>query len=385
MPTLAADSTAPVLDRRPPLVAHVERLNESLDEPLEPKRRAAGGVRKATRRLVAIVLWTLLTSLTGAGRADETPVALKKFQASQRHMGSDFTVVLYAPDETAANRGFTAAFDRIRRLDETLSDYQETSELSRLSAAAPTSKPVRVGDDLWRTLERARHFHDLTDGAFDITVGPYTRLWRRSRRQRELPDDQRLQEAREAVGQRRLILHAETQSVELLRPRMRLDPGGIGQGLAADQALDALRALGLRRAIVNASGDIRAGDPPPDAKGWKVGVGPLDPQAPPSRFFELAGRAVSTSGDAFQFVEIGGVRYSHIVDPRTGLGLTRRSSVTVVAPDATAADALATALCVLGPRQGLELAERLPDVEALFVYLENDVVRTAETTGFPKP
>lgn len=293
--------------------------------------------------------------------------ALQRYQATEIHMGTSFTIALYAADEPHATRALTAAFARIRALDQTLTDYDDASELSRLSAVSPTSQPVPVSEDLWLALAAADRFSRLSDGAFDITVGPLTRLWRRSRRQRELPTAERLAAARAAVGYQHLRLHPETRSVELLRPQMRLDMGGIGQGFAADAALDVLRREGITRAIVNASGDLRAGDPPPDAAGWKVGIAPLNPQAPPSRFLLLSRAAVSTSGDAFQFVEIAGRRYAHIVDPRTGLGITDRSSVTIVAPDCTTADALATAVCVLGPRAGIELVEKLPQVGALVV------------------
>lgn len=307
--------------------------------------------------------WILALLL--AGPASEPP--LEKFQATEIHMASAFTVVLYAPDEKTANRALRAAFDRIRSLDRTLSDYDEASELSRLSAQAPTSSPIAVSDDLWLALARSDQISRLTDGAFDVTVGPLTRLWRRSRRQKQLPTPERLADARAAVGYQLIKLHAEGQRVELLKAGMRLDLGGIGQGLAADAALDTLREHGIQRAIINASGDIRAGDPPPSAVGWKVGIAPLNPEAPPSRFLELANAAVSTSGDAFQFVEIDGVRYSHIVDPRTGLGLTERASVSILAPDCTTADALATAVCVLGPQRGLALIDQQPRLAALVV------------------
>lgn len=309
--------------------------------------------------------------------------ALTRYQATEVHMGTSFTLALYASDETHANRAFRAAFARIQSLDKTLSDYDDESELSRLSAAAPTVAAARVSDDLWQALERATEMSRLTDGAFDITVGPLTRLWRRSRRQKELPTAERLALAKAAVGYGHLRLHPATRSVELLHPRMRLDMGGIGQGIAADEALEALRKAGVSRAIVNASGDIRAGDPPPDAPGWKVGVAPLDTSAPPSRFLWLANAAISTSGDAFQFVEIGGRRYSHIVDPQTGLGVVDRSSVTIFAADCTTADALATAVCVLGPERGLELIEKMPRVAALIVRANQDgEVRTLESRRF---
>lgn len=335
------------------------------------------------QRLPPLSLALLVVLIASIAAAQDAPPAaeLKKFQSSQRHMGTDFTIALYAPNESAANQAFEAAFARIHQLDLILSDYLETSELSRLGTASPTTIPIQVSDDLWHALERSKHFHDVTDGAFDITVGPLTRLWRRSKRQRELPADDVLRDARAAVGQSFLKLDADRRSVELTRPKMRLDAGGIGQGLAADAALKVLRERGLTRAIVNASGDIVAGEPPPGASGWKVGIAPLDPQAPPSRFLLLARQAISTSGDAFQFVEIGGQRYAHIVDPRTGLGITRRCSVSVLAADATTADALATALCVLGPDAGMRLAQRLADVEALYVYQETGQTKTQATRG----
>lgn len=306
----------------------------------------------------------ILAILLASPAAEPT---LSKFQATEIHMATSFTIVLYAPDEKTANRAFRAAFARVRSLDQTLSDYDDASELSRLAAQAPTQSPVSVSDDLWLALQRSAQLSQLTDGAFDVTVGPLTRLWRRSRRQKQLPSPERLAEARAAVGYQAIKLHDERQLVELLKPGMRLDMGGIGQGLAADAALDTLRTAGITRAIINASGDIRAGDPPPDSPGWKVGIAPLNPQAPPSQFFLLANAAVSTSGDAFQFVEINGVRYSHIVDPRTGLGLTDRFSVSIFAPDCTTADALATAVCVLGPKSGIELIDKQPRLAAFVV------------------
>ncbi len=314
--------------------------------------------------------------------AADAPANWRRVERTERHMATDFTIVLYASEQTqgaakpgstpapSAEQAFDAAFARIRTFDKVLSDYDEASELSRLSAASPTASPVRVSDELWHALERADALSRLSGGAFDVTVGPMTRLWRRSRRQRELPTAERLAAAREAVGYQQVRLHPQDKAVELLRPQMRLDMGGIGQGLAADEALAVLRKLGFPRALVNASGDIVAGEPPPDSPGWRVGIAPLDPSAAPSHFLHLARGAVSTSGDAFQFVEIAGQRYSHIVDPRTGLGVVDRSSVSVVARDGTTADALATALCVLGPTRGLELIDRLPDVAALYVQAD---------------
>ncbi len=307
---------------------------------------------------------------------------LEKFESAQVHMGSDFVIALYAADEAAANRAFQAAFARIAALDACLSDYLSDSELVKLSAAAPTAEPVRVSDELFPVLWQAQQWAERTQGAFDITVGPLTKLWRRARRVRQLPDDDRLQQARGATGYRSLVLDPAARTARLLVPHMRLDLGGIGQGYAVDQAMQELEKLGIRQAIINASGDLAASGPPPGEPGWLVGIAPLEANAPPSVFGYLCHQALSTSGDAFQFVEIAGVRYSHIVDPRTGLGLTERSSVSILAPTCTDADAFSTAASVLGVHAGMELTDRLPDVEALFVVAEGDQVVTRQTQGF---
>ena len=161
---------------------------------------------------------------------------------------------------------------------------------------------------------------------------------------------------------------------------MRLDLGGIAAGYAADEALTALNQKGVTRAMIDASGDIVVGDPPPGTEGWRIGIAPLtDPKGPPSRFLLLKNASVTTSGDAFQHVEFGGKRYSHIVDPRTGLGLTDQSSVTVVARDGTTADSLATAVSVLGPTRGLELIERTAGAAALIVRNVDGKLETRES------
>jgi len=299
------------------------------------------------------------------------PAALKRFEATEAHMGTRFGMVLYAADEAAAVQGFRAAFRRIGELDHALSDYDPESELSRLSQSSPTPAPVSVSHDLGRVLAYAQELSQQTDGAFDVTVGPLTRLWRRSRRQRELPSEALLAEARQATGYRAMQVDAAASTVQLLRPKMRLDLGAIAKGYAADEALAALKELGISRALINAGGEVVTGDAPPEQAGWRIGIAPLEPQAPPSRFLLLSNAAVATSGDGWQFVEIGGVRYSHIVDPRTGLGLTRRSSVSVIAPTGMLADCLSTAVSVLGADAGLALIEKTPHTSALVLQLDD--------------
>jgi thiamine biosynthesis lipoprotein len=283
-------------------------------------------------------------------------------------MGQPVKLVLYAPDEPTANVAATAAYNRITQIDQIMSDYKPDSELSRLSQTAGSGRGVPLGDELWLVLERAQRLARQSDGAFDVTVGPYVRLWRRARRSREFPSPDRLTEARSAVGYKLLRLDPEKQTAELLAPRMRLDLGGIAAGYAVDEALAVLAHQGVTRAMIDASGDIVVGDPPPGEEGWKIGIAPVThAKGLPSRFLRLKNASVTTSGDAFQHVEIGGRRYSHIVDPRTGLGLTDQSSVTVIARDGITADSLATAVSVLGPRRGLELIDETEGAAALIM------------------
>ena len=240
--------------------------------------------------------------LLGAGVLAGAPIADSpaiRYQSAQQHMGALFKVVLYANDEATANRGFHAAFARIQQLDEVMSDYDPESELSRLSQSDPMACGTPVSEDLWRVLTTAQSLSERTKGAFDVTVGPLSKLWRRARRQRKPPSPRRLEAARAAVGYRHLRLGPDRRTVQLLRPDMRLDLGGIAKGYAVDGALTALRNLGLRRALVDGGGDIAAGDPPPGREGWKIAVSSLDPTAPPTQFLRIANAAVATSGDAF--------------------------------------------------------------------------------------
>jgi len=337
------------------------------------------GLNRSTVAAAAAFLAIFLYGMSAENGAAEE---LSRYEASHRAMGSVFTIVLYAEDDKSARAGFEAAFRRIVELDDTLSDYDPRSELSRLSAASPTEDAVPVGDDLWRVLHESKRFHDVSGGAFDVTVGPLTTLWRRARRTKELPSDEQLQKALDAVGFQHVELVEDKQAVLLKRAGMRLDLGGIAKGLAVDEALAELRQQNIDSALVNGGGDIAASAAPPGRDGWKIGVAPLAPGAKPSIFLLLEHQAVATSGDAWQYVEIAGKRYSHIVDPETGLGLSSRSSVTVVAEDCTSADALASSVSVLGPVKGLELIDSWDDAEALVIREIDGEIELQKSAGF---
>jgi thiamine biosynthesis lipoprotein len=330
----------------------------------------------------------------GLCAADE-PSSLARFAKRGLHMGVEFDLVLYAASQEQADAAHARAFARIAALDRALSDYDPASELSRLSEtssvppgttgtnAPATAKPVKVSDELWTVLEYSQTVSRQSSGAYDVTIGPLTKLWRRARRQRELPSDERLAEARAAVGYQQLVLDSAARTAQLKRANMRLDLGGVAKGFAADEALAEIKRAGITRALVRASGDIAVGDPPPGEAGWRIGIAPLDPDEPPTRFVRLANLAISTSGDSRQHLVVDGRRYSHIIDPRTGLGLGGRSSVTVIAPRGMQADALATAASVLGPEKGAKLVSQFSGA-ALYLVTEDEAgqQRSVKTNGF---
>jgi len=325
----------------------------------------------------------LLFLLTACRSVPSEP-PLQRYAFSHPAMGTLMNITLYAADPAAAKAGAAAAFQRIDALEDILSDYQADSELLRL-CDQPFGTPVPVSADLFDVLQRAQKISELSDGAFDVTVGPYIRLWRFARKRKVLPTPAEIATARAAVGWQKLRLDPRARTVTLLVPNMRLDVGSIGKGYAADQALRLLKGRGLDRALVAASGDIAIGNPPPGQPGWKVGIaafGGATNQAPRTLLLRNAG--VSTSGDTEQFIEINGVHYSHIVNPVTGLGMTRRIQSTVIGPDATTTDTLDTTVSLLGVQRGLKLIDSWPRTAAWIVTKEDGRTQSFASRRFSR-
>ena len=335
--------------------------------------RVAGGV-------IAVVVAVVAAC---GGCAGATPPGLQRFEFVRDKMGGPFRLVLYAPDQAAADKVAAAVYARVDQLNSILSDYSADSEISRLSQRTlegSMPEPVAVSEDLWRVLERAQAIAGATGGAFDVTVGPYMRLWRRARELGELPTPERLERTRPSVGYRKLRLDPQHRAVQLLAPRMRLDVGGLALGYIADQAIAAARSAGAPIALVDAGGEVSVGDPPPGKDHWVVAIQSLkNPEEMTGQYVKLKRACVTTSGDTRRFIEIGGRRYSHIIDPRTGLGLTRRIGATVIAPDGMTADALDTAVCVMGPEKGLELVEQTPGAAARITTIDEGQVTAYES------
>lgn len=274
------------------------------------------------------------------------PAAEERFRFERPLMGTRFIVTCYAGDRETAAKAANAAFQVAEEVNATASDYLPASELSALSSK-PTGQPISLSPLLYGLLDHSRRIAEATDGAFDPTLGPLTKLWRESRESHRLPDPEKRQAALARVGRQHFTLDPTSRAITLHRDGMAFDLGAVAKGYAADRMLDSLAGNGIRKAIIVAGGDIRLGDPPPDRDGWRVALKTFDP-ARPDEAITLSNAAVSTSGDLYQSVEIDGIRYSHILDPRTGLGLTRRIAAIAIADDAKLSDALSTAACVIG-------------------------------------
>ena len=287
-----------------------------------------------------------------ASAVDSAP---QRFEYSEMAMGVRARIVMYAPDEQHALDAARAAFDRIACLEQVMSDYRLDSEINRLSP-----QPVRVSPELYYILRKSQDLSRRSDGAFDITVGLLVKLWRTARKSGKLPEQSEIDAGRKLVGWRKVIIDPKARTVRLETPGMQLDLGGIAKGYACEEAVRVLKEHGITSALVEMGGDIVASGSPPGKSGWEIIVGPDS-----YRRLVLSNLAVSSSGDTEQFVEIGGKRYSHIVDPRTGLGLTDRIAVTIIAPTGTLSDGLSTAVSVLGEEKGRALVKQYPRVKAL--------------------
>jgi FAD:protein FMN transferase len=295
-----------------------------------------------------------------------------RFEAVEPHMGTLVQVTVYAPDEPHARDAFRAAFDRIRDLDRTLSDYRPDSELNQVTRTA-VGRPVPVSDDLFEVLQKSQTLAEATGGAFDITQGPVVRLWRDARNTGRLPDPVVLKDAASRCGFGKLHLDRSRRTVTLDVADMALDVGAIGKGYAASEALEAVTAKGIRSALVAVSGDLAFSDAPPGQRGWRIGMHSLDPGiAGVPAVLELTNAAVSTSGSSEQHLDVNGRRYSHVIDPASGQALADDITVTVIARHGIDADGLDTAVSVLGEERGLRLIDAHPDAAALIIRRTNN-------------
>lgn len=293
-------------------------------------------------------------------------------------MGTFANITAVAADSETARTCVEAAFGWLEHVDEVMSDYKADSQLSEVNRDA-FDKPVPVDDDLFEVLDIAVEYSRKTGGAFDITVGPIVDLWRQAEEQKLLPTEDELDQARSKVGFEKLVLDAQNKTVRFAVDGMRIDLGGIAKGYAIDTAIEVMQKAGAIGGLIDVGGDVRCFGPPSDDKeSWLVGL--QDPAADNQLLLVLKLRdmAVATSGGYRRFAEIDDKKYSHIINPTAGASADELISVSVVARTATGADALATAVSVLGRQKGLELVDSLVETEAILVGADktDDLIHT---------
>jgi len=303
---------------------------------------------------------------------------LTRFEYLRPKMAVPVRIVLYAETETVANLCAEIAYRRFDEINASMSDYDPSSEILQLGV----DNDLRfrkdsccddgwrgVSDDLFTVLRYSRHFAEISDGAFDVTVSPLVQLWRRAKRLRKMPSRDEIENTKSLVGNRfwELDDSCSEKRVRLHRAKMRFDFGGIAKGYAIDQAFEAIRAEGVQAVLVDAGGDMRLGEAPPDEDGWKIGTVIRRQREEPLLYKTLANISAAASGDVFQYFEVDDKRYSHIIDPKTGMPLVDSCLVTVLACTATESDALASAVSVLGPERGIALIDGIPGTSAMVV------------------
>ena len=272
---------------------------------------------------------------------------------SQNCMGARFRIILDHDNYELCRAAADQAFSECNRLNEIFSDYSAESEVSRLSNSPITDKFLKVSDELFEVLTFSKQLAEKTNGAFDPTMGRVSRLWRIARYRKILPSDKALGIAMKNSGHKHLGLDANFCGINLKKPEVILDLGGIAKGYAADKMLNKIKQAGIHRVLIDAGGDLVLGKAPRGKSGWTVEIGGRANFLLPT--LNLQNCAIATSGDSEQFVEIEGVRYSHIFNPRTGYGLQDLSQVSVIAKNGMIADSYATTALIIGCERTKEI------------------------------
>jgi FAD:protein FMN transferase len=286
-----------------------------------------------------------------------------------------FDITVVATDETAAARIIAAAYGEVQRLDSVLSRYQETSQIAAVNRQAGQETMVPVAPEVSALVRRSVAYAELTNGVFDVTVGPLVDLWGIGTDHEHVPTTAELRPVLQRMGYQ--AVEVADAGLRLKNPDMSLDLGGIAKGYIVDQTVAFLQRAGVQQMMVNAGGNIRCVGPKPDGTPWRIGIQHPREKGEILGVIALQGASVATSGDYERVFFQDNVRYHHILDPRTGLQARDCQSVTILAKTAEQADAFSTAVFVMGPDEGLAFLERQPDVEGLIVRADGTIVASS--------
>lgn len=288
-------------------------------------------------------------------------------------MGNQFEITVVDTNETVAKEHLEAAVLEIQRIENLLTTFREGSQTNQINQNAGM-KPVKVDPEVFNLIERSLRISRITDGYFDISYGSIDRkFWNFDREMKELPDPEMIKEHLKLVNYHNILLNREDSTVFLKEKGMRIGFGGIGKGYAAEMGKRLLLNRGVKSGVVNASGDLTTWGNQADGKPWTIGISDPDNARLPFSYMNIADMAVATSGNYEKFVSIGGKKYSHTINPKTGMPVSGIKSVTIICPNAEIADALATPVTIMGIEKGIGIIDQIQQVECIIIDDENHI------------
>ena len=298
---------------------------------------------------------------------------LREFKRPQRLMGNAFEITVVDENETSANHHIDAAIEEIRRIERLLTTFNEESQTNLINRNAGI-QPVKVNSEIFELIERSIRISNITDGYFDISYGGIDKsFWNFDREMQELPNPELIKSHLKLVNYQNIILNRAHQTVFLKEEGMRIGFGGIGKGYAAEMAKRILKQRGVVSGIVNASGDLTTWGNQANGKPWTVGIADPDNSKQPFSYMNITDMAVATSGNYEKFVIINGKKYSHTINPKTGMPVSGVKSVTIFCPNAEIADAMATPVSIMGIDAALNLVNQINHLECVIIDDNNKI------------
>jgi thiamine biosynthesis lipoprotein len=302
---------------------------------------------------------------------------MQKYSESLKLMGNNFTISVVADDKQFALENIQIAIEEIRRIEQLFTTFKADSQTNLINEHAGI-QPVKVDSEVFDLIERSIGISRITQGAFDITYGSIDKsLWNFDKTMTQLPSVETALKMVHLINYNNIILDKEKGTVFLKDKGMRIGFGGIGKGYAAEMAKNKLIANKVQSGIINASGDLTSWGLQPNGKPWTIGIANPDQPAAAFSYLEISGKAVATSGNYEKYILINGKKYSHTIDPKTGLPITGIKSVTVISGNAEFADAMATPIAVMGIKAGLYLVDQIPDLYCIIID-DNNTIYTSK-------
>jgi len=306
-------------------------------------------------------------------QATDTVIRNQLYRQSMKLMGNRFEITVVADDEIWAGQMIDAAVSEIQRIEALLTTFNNNSDTNRINVQAGIA-PVPVSREVWQLVQRSLRISSLTQGAFDITYGSVDkRLWNFDKTMKALPDAAVAKKMVRLINYRNVVVNEQEGTVFLKEKGMRIGFGGIGKGYAAEKAREMLQQMGVKSGIVNASGDLTAWGLQPDGKPWTVGIAHPDMAGLPFSYLNISDMAIATSGNYEKYIVVNGKKYSHTIDPRTGLPVTGIKSVSIICANAEMADAMATPVTIMGIEAGLFMINQLKGIGCIIIDDNNRI------------